>query len=74
MKYDLSRITEVWQSQWTGDYFLREAESPTGKPYVLYGDDGDEELYGAISRLIQTWPQREDTDAAANVYTKPETL
>jgi hypothetical protein len=74
MTYDLSRITELWQSQWTGVLFLDEAESPTGKPYVLYGNPADARLYKAIKRLVRQWPEREDWEAAAVVYTKPEAI
>lgn len=65
--YDLSKLTSVYRSWWTGAFYLRESESPTGEAVI---ETNDEPLHEQIHELIEDWLVYDDDEAGASVYRK----
>lgn len=71
--FDLSHITGVARSEWTGDYFLDQSESVEGR-YHICDYNPDRELYDAITALIERWPSELRDEGGTRIYTRPDKL
>lgn len=69
--YDLSHLTEVVKSGWTGDMFLdmKEALAIGFDSYVTFAG---EDLHAQLLTLLEGWDCEETEDGGVLVYRKPD--
>lgn len=68
--YDLSHITEVVKSGWTGDIYVSN-DDMLSIPFDSNVTFAGEDLYTKIMALIADWDCEETEDGGVLVYTKP---
>ncbi len=68
---DLSTITEVIKTDWTGDLFCKVDREIVA---LFYDSEVDSENYRRVSELIETWNCDDShyADESYLVFTKPE--
>ena len=73
--YDLSKLTEITQSGWTGDFYLpKDVMQANGiyNPLVCEDYDSDVALYAMLTELVSGWTRDESEDGGVIIYTKPK--